>query len=98
MPSARRQANTETSSWPRSTTNNTPTDPWCRDCITAAAETAVRNLTDPSCMPPRCCGDAVLPIGDENVITTTTTNNHDSHPHQGPHPAVHLLPPAARAS
>ncbi|KAH6650216.1 hypothetical protein F5144DRAFT_543302 [Chaetomium tenue] len=79
--------------------------PWCRDCITRAAETAIRNVTDPSCMPPRCCGDPVLPtdIDDDNDINTTnnptnTTNPNDHHAAQQQHAALRLLGPAARAS
>ncbi|KAK4111858.1 hypothetical protein N656DRAFT_779991 [Canariomyces notabilis] len=34
---------------------------WCRRCLGDAAQAATRNITDASCMPPRCCGDAVLP-------------------------------------
>ncbi|KAK4035073.1 hypothetical protein C8A01DRAFT_48684 [Parachaetomium inaequale] len=34
---------------------------WCRACVLASVETAARSITDASCMPPRCCGDLVLP-------------------------------------
>ena len=34
---------------------------WCQSCIQSSVEAAVKNISDPSCMPPRCCGDAVLP-------------------------------------
>ncbi|KAK4246857.1 hypothetical protein C7999DRAFT_41747 [Corynascus novoguineensis] len=34
---------------------------WCRGCVVAAAETATRNITESSCMPPPCCGDSLLP-------------------------------------
>ncbi|KAH6854219.1 hypothetical protein B0I37DRAFT_441256 [Chaetomium sp. MPI-CAGE-AT-0009] len=57
---------------------------WCRDCIVAAAETAIRNVTDTSCMPPRCCGDPVLPV--QGSLDPER------------HPALRLLDPVARAS
>ncbi|KAK4152444.1 hypothetical protein C8A00DRAFT_44498 [Chaetomidium leptoderma] len=35
---------------------------WCLACIKTSIATAVRNISDASCMPPRCCGDTILPM------------------------------------
>ena len=57
---------------------------WCQSCIASSVEVAVKNISDPSCMPPRCCGDAVLP-------TDTLWNPAE-------HPVLRLLDPDTRAS
>ena len=57
---------------------------WCQSCIQSSVEVAVKNISDPSCMPPRCCGDAVLPT--DNVWSPEE------------HPVLRLLDPDARAS
>lgn len=57
---------------------------WCQSCIQSSVEVAVKNISDPSCMPPRCCGDAVLPA--DNVWNPEE------------HPVLRLLDPDARAS
>jgi hypothetical protein len=56
---------------------------WCRDCLRGSVETAVRNVSDAACMPPRCCGQDVLPVDG-------TSSPRD-------HPALRLLDPAALA-
>ncbi|KAK3300897.1 uncharacterized protein B0H64DRAFT_438024 [Chaetomium fimeti] len=65
---------------------------WCRGCIAESIETAIRNVTDAACMPPRCCGDPVLPVEGLPV------EGDDVDPDQQQHPALRLLGPAARAS
>jgi len=46
---------------------------WCRGCVQASVTAAANNISDASCMPPRCCGDAVLP-------TEAELWNADEHP------------------
>jgi len=33
---------------------------WCQQCIRESVQTTVKNISDSSCMPPRCCGAPVL--------------------------------------
>ncbi|KAJ4296051.1 hypothetical protein N0V88_004753 [Collariella sp. IMI 366227] len=35
---------------------------WCQDCLRGSVVAAHRNATDPTVMPPRCCGVPVFPI------------------------------------
>ncbi|AEO66082.1 uncharacterized protein THITE_2128193 [Thermothielavioides terrestris NRRL 8126] len=55
---------------------------WCSSCLLASVQTAIQNISDSSCMPPRCCGDGVLPTDDDDV---------------GDHPEQHRLDAERRA-
>ena len=58
---------------------------WCRDCVRASVTAAVNNISDGACMPPRCCGDAVLPT-DSDLWRADE------------HPVLRLLDEAGRAA
>ncbi|KAK4132251.1 hypothetical protein BT67DRAFT_435611 [Trichocladium antarcticum] len=41
---------------------------WCRGCLHNAVETALRSVSDPTCMPVQCCGDRILPMEDAEAV------------------------------
>ncbi len=41
---------------------------WCQECLESAVQTAIRNISDDACMPPRCCGDPVLSVDGSNNL------------------------------
>jgi hypothetical protein len=44
---------------------------WCKDCVLGAVETAINNVSDTNCMPPRCCSTPLL-----YLTPPHTVNNH----------------------
>ncbi|KAL2154398.1 hypothetical protein VTH82DRAFT_3074 [Thermothelomyces myriococcoides] len=68
---------------------------WCRRCAVASVEAAARNITDAACMPPRCCGDVLLPTGEEDSAAAATATEEEEEEER--YPVLRLLDPEARA-
>ncbi|KAL2270161.1 hypothetical protein VTJ83DRAFT_2345 [Remersonia thermophila] len=73
---------------------------WCVECFTNAVQTAIQHFSDASCMPPRCCGEPILPLAPPKAPQDAVGEAHSNDPVANGHAneALSLLSPGLRTA